>query len=108
MFRISTSVPPPRAQWVVSACHRSLGWEGLESDERALRALLRLGSDEASPGENPPDRGGSGGGATAAGEVEGDGVRPGVEPLFGKLLAHLDDLVFELDRGLLGAPQGTA
>jgi hypothetical protein len=40
--------------------------------------------------------------------VEGDGVRPGVEPLFGKLLAHLDDLVFELDRGLLGAPQGTA
>jgi hypothetical protein len=77
---------------------------GLEPDEGALRSLLGLGGDEAPPGEDAPDRGGSGGAPAAGGEVEGDGVGPGVQASFIEVLPELHDLVLVLR----GRPVGTA
>ena len=81
---------------------------GLEADEGALRALLRLGGDEPPPAEDPPDRGHRGHRVVALGQVEGDGVGPGVQPLVRERLSELNDLVFERLRCPFGAPSGPA
>jgi hypothetical protein len=68
---------------------------GLEPHERAPRPLLRLGGDKAPAGKDPPDRRDRGRGAVPLGQVIGDRVGAGIQPLVGKRLAELDDLVLQ-------------
>ncbi len=68
---------------------------GREPDERAARALLRLGRDEAAPGEHPPDRRDRRCRSLATAQVVGDRVGTGIQALIGELLAERDDLVLE-------------
>ncbi len=79
---------------------------GLEPDERAPRALLGLGDDEAPAGKDPPDRCDRWAAAVALGEVEPDRVGPGIKPLVGQVLAELDDLPLQGLRRAMGARPG--
>ena len=74
---------------------------GHEPDVGRLRAFLRLGSDQASPGQVPADRGDRHRDLMMVLQVPGDGVRPGVQALPGQLLPQLGDQLDSLvaDRG---------
>jgi len=76
----------------------------LEPDERASRPFLGLGDDKATEGEDPPDRRDRGSHAVVLSEVERDRVGARIQALLGQGLPQLDDLLFELDRGPVGAP----
>ena len=104
MLRISTSVPSARRQWVVSACHRSLGCSASNSAPRRAGSLLGPGCHEPASDQDPPDRRDRGhrelvlpGPGRAPGQVATDGVGTGVQTPPGQLLAQPNDLV--LDRG---------
>src|SRR5579875_2028381 len=80
MLSTSTSVPSARDQWVVPACQSSLGSSAFEHPP-----------DGAGRGHRPP------GPALAPPlQVVADGVRPGVQALFGQGLPKRDYLVFHL------------
>ena len=68
---------------------------GFKPHERAPRPLLRLGGDKAPARKDPPDRRDGGGGSVPLGQVIGDRVGTGIQPLVGKRLAELDDLVLQ-------------
>jgi hypothetical protein len=68
---------------------------GLEPTERGPRPLLGLRGDEATAGKNTPDRRDRRRATVATFEVEGDRVRPRVEPSFRQVFAESDDLVLE-------------
>jgi len=70
----------------------------LEANERALRALVRLGSDEPALGQDPPDRGDGRNATTAPFEMERDGRRAGFVAGLVEVFADGDDLV--LDRSV--------
>ena len=79
-----------------------VGLDGFEADVGALGSLVGLGSDEPAVGEDPPDRRGRRAGAVAALEMERDRGRAGLMAGSCQVLAELDDLVLNRDRGALG------
>jgi hypothetical protein len=64
---------------------------GLEPDVGGFRALLRLGGDQAGPGQVAADGGHRHHQGVVPGQVPGDGVGSGVQARGGELLAQLDD-----------------
>jgi hypothetical protein len=73
----------------------------LEADQRAARALLRLGSNKPLPLEDPPDRRARGHllAPYLLGEVVGDGLCAAVMALSVQLLAQPHDRTHDLLRG---------
>jgi hypothetical protein len=63
-----------------------VGLLGLEADIAAFRAFVRLGGNEASRGEDPPDRGHRRADTVAPLKVKRDRRRPGLMPIALKLL----------------------
>jgi hypothetical protein len=72
-----------------------VGLGGLEPDERALGALVRLRGDETAGGEDPPDRGDRRAGAVPALQMGGDGGGASFVSVPVEVLADGDDLVLE-------------
>jgi hypothetical protein len=72
-----------------------VGHVRFEPDERTPRSFLGLGTNEAPPGEDPPDRGGSRSLTVASLEMEADGVGAGIEALIPQHLAETHDVVFK-------------
>lgn len=77
-----------------------------EADRGAAGALVGLGGDESSLGQDAPDRGWRWGVAVPLGEVVGNGVGTGVQALVGEPLAQLADLLDEPLRGPPGLAWG--
>ena len=74
----------------------------LEPDPGASGALVRLGGDEPSTTEHPPDRGDRRGAAPVSQEVVVDGLGAGIKALIRKFLAEPYDLVFDLPGSSVG------
>jgi hypothetical protein len=72
-----------------------VGLLGFEAEVGALRSLVRLGGDEASVGQDPPDRGHRRRLTGLLFEVERDGGRAGVVAVLVEVLADADDLVLD-------------
>jgi hypothetical protein len=68
-----------------------------EPDIAVLGTLVRLGDDEATGPQDPPDRRDCRRGVVAAFEVERDRRGAGLMSGTSEFLADLDDLVFEFD-----------
>ena len=81
---------------------------GFEPDERGAGRFCGWGVTKPRRRKDPPDRRDRRAGAVAARQVIGDRVGAGIQALIGERLAKLDDLVLDLDRGLLRAPTGPA
>jgi hypothetical protein len=106
MLRISISVPSASRQWVMSACQRSLGWSAqkLFQDDRGRFCGCGVTNPRRAR-EDPPDRRDRRHRRhPLAGQVGGDGLRPGVQALPGQGLAEPHDLVLDLqvDRPRVG------
>ena len=72
-----------------------VGLLGLEADERALRSLVGLGSDEPALGQDPPDRADRRAVPVSSLEMKRDGRRAGLVAGLVEVFADGDDLVFD-------------
>jgi hypothetical protein len=85
-----------------------VGQAGLEPVPGRAGPLVRLGSDKAAAGQDPPDRRHRRRGARLLAQVPGDGLRTRVMTSFGQVLAQRHDRVLDGLAGPLRAGMRTA